>query len=425
MAWTTFDTRYESAGVHLFDDEDSKNDHLPKDDSRKDWWKQLPEEERSTTPEPAWTIPFSNVSDVENNWATALVSFYETPGENSLLAKNGDMMNFMNWYWRQVKKIKLTQADLKGQAYEVDWTNLERDQVRVDVNRPLPLGGPPCHVTIQTQLFLNKDLEYLRYGSKGNSLTLSISKMKAASYPDFGLELLVPEKMWINDVCTYGIKVRSHMRILSVIRIKAYSRYGYDYLSKIILQRADIQEHMISRKDFKNLYPSGFKDLNLLLLQGYEFRYDYTIIESPRAVVFPVNNNERKIMRFNEIYKFSDGTLTWILEALAYRVKEFKIKRLNLENEMISSFHLNVPYHVYYIVDSTELASPDDDASEVDEGVPAELTRTGTVRAGETGLSTQGGSRRQKCRSGSCTELHMSYWLRQLIELDVNSFHDT
>ncbi|GJW97594.1 hypothetical protein Tco_0179402 [Tanacetum coccineum] len=34
-------------------------------------------------------------------------------------------------------------------------------------------------------------------------------------------------------------------------------------------------------------------------------------------------------MRFNEIYKFSDGKLTRILEALDYRVKEFKIKRLN------------------------------------------------------------------------------------------------
>ncbi|GKB59250.1 hypothetical protein Tco_0915436 [Tanacetum coccineum] len=62
---------------------------------------------------------------------------------------------------------------------------------------------------------------------------------------------------------------------------------------------------------------------------GYEFKHDYTIIESPRAVIFPVNNNERKIMRFNEIYKFSDGTLTRILEILDYRVKEFKIKQLN------------------------------------------------------------------------------------------------
>ncbi|GKF01086.1 hypothetical protein Tco_0028009, partial [Tanacetum coccineum] len=35
------------------------------------------------------------------------------------------------------------------------------------------------------------------------------------------------------------------------------------------------------------------------------------------------------IMRFNEIYKFSDGTLQQIDEALDYRVKEFKVNRLN------------------------------------------------------------------------------------------------
>ncbi|GJS04633.1 hypothetical protein Tco_0321141 [Tanacetum coccineum] len=130
------------------------------------------------------------------------------------------------------------------------------------------------------------------------------------------------------------------MRILSVVRIKAYSRYGYDYLKEITLCRADHQEYMIPKKDFKNLYPSDFEDLNLMLLQGhlnhlpgsdirYEYTHDYTIIESPRAVVFLVSNNERKIMRFNEIYKFSDGTLTNILEALDYRVKEYNVNRFN------------------------------------------------------------------------------------------------
>nr|GEU75221.1 retrovirus-related Pol polyprotein from transposon TNT 1-94 [Tanacetum cinerariifolium] len=267
------------------------------------WWKPLPEEERPATPEPAWTIPSSNVSYVENNWATALASTYVTPVENSLLAKTGDMTNFLNWYCRQVNKTKITQADLEG---------------------------------------------------KGSSPALSISKMKAANYPNFGLELLVPEQMWIEDVCTYDISANQINHADSLCRqIKAYSRYGYDYLSEIILRRADFQEHTIAEKDLKNMHPSDFEDLNLLLLQDfqlglesyqtqlnltkpgwdatvYEFKHDYTIIESSRAVVFPVNNNERKIMRFNEIYKFSDGTLTRISEALAYRVKEFKIKWLNL-----------------------------------------------------------------------------------------------
>nr|GEY90392.1 hypothetical protein [Tanacetum cinerariifolium] len=148
-----------------------------------------------------------------------LVLQLTNPAKHSLLAKTRDMANFLNWYCRQVNKTVLTPADLEGQAYEVvkafnpdvihlqfqmeechkmltyqvDWMNPEGDQVRIDVNRPLPLGGSPGHVTIQTQFFFNKDLEYLRYGSKGSSLALSISKMKAASYPDFGLELLVPE----------------------------------------------------------------------------------------------------------------------------------------------------------------------------------------------------------------------------------------
>ncbi|GJS74705.1 hypothetical protein Tco_0707546, partial [Tanacetum coccineum] len=97
IAWTTSNTRFESTDytaalelslrdsliqddfipdeqVHLSDDEDSGNDHLPKADSRKDWWKPLPEEERPTNLEPAWIIPSSNVLDVENNWASAFVS---------------------------------------------------------------------------------------------------------------------------------------------------------------------------------------------------------------------------------------------------------------------------------------------------------------------------------------------------------------
>ncbi|GKB02893.1 hypothetical protein Tco_0830982 [Tanacetum coccineum] len=382
---------------------------------RKDWEEALPEEENTATPELSWTILPSNVSDVENNWASALASSYKPPVEKLLAAKTSDMTTFLNWYCHQINKSKLTQADLEGQAYEVvkvDWANPEGDQVRINVNRPLPLGGPPGHVTIQTEFFFNKDLEYLRFGNKGSMPVLSISKMKAARYPDFGLELLVPEQMWIEDVCTYDIsakygiahwwfnrqkfyidrhdspshrkEVRTHMRILSVVRIKAYSRYGYDYLSEIVLRRADFQEHTIAEKDFKNLYPSDFEDLNLLLLQGhldhlsssdkwmlstavklwtrnlvirqrvkdfqlgiesyqtqlnltkpgwdatgYEFKHDYTIIESPRAAIFLFNNNEQKIMRFNKIYKFSDGMLTRILETLDYRVKEFKIKRLN------------------------------------------------------------------------------------------------
>nr|GEW02567.1 hypothetical protein [Tanacetum cinerariifolium] len=306
------------------------------------------------------------------------------PRNNSILmpsniSKTYQYMILPTYLIQRTPTLPIFQRLSKGQN--------DGDQVRIDVGKPLPPSGPPCYA-------------------------LSISKMKDARYLDFGLELLVPKHMWINEVCTYDISasygishwwfnrqkfyidrhsadsshkiIRTHMRILSVVSIKAFSRYRYDYLKEITLRIADYQEYTIVEKDFKSLYPSDFEDLNMLLLQdhlnhlsgsykhmlstavklwtrnlvirqrvkdfqlgiesyrkqlnltkpgwdakGFEFKHDYTIIESPRVVVFPVGNNEQKIMRFNEIYKFSDGTLTYIMEALDYKVKEYKVNRFN------------------------------------------------------------------------------------------------
>nr|GFA05567.1 hypothetical protein [Tanacetum cinerariifolium] len=121
--------------------------------------------------------------------------------------------------------------------------------IRHNVSKPLPLGGPPGQVTIQSDFFFNKDLEYLRYGSKGSKPVLSISITKAAYYSDVGLEQMVPDQMWIEEEC-------------------------------------------------KTL---------LLCMDKY---------------------GVQMVMQF-EIHKFSDGTLHQIDEALDYRVKEFKVNRMN------------------------------------------------------------------------------------------------
>nr|GEW44264.1 hypothetical protein [Tanacetum cinerariifolium] len=250
--------------------------------------------------------------------------------------------------------------------------------LRHNIRKPLPLGGPPGQVTIQSDFFFfNKDLKYLRYGSKGRRPALSISKMKAAYYPDAGLEQMVPDQFWIEEECKYDIAA-------IVVRIEVFSMYGYDYMKKIVLRRADLNEHVIAERDFKYLYPNDFKDLNLLNLQGhlnhlppkdkkilttavnqwtrqlvirqrvedfqlgiesyqsqvnltkpqwkatsFEYKHDYTVIESPRAVIFWDRYGVQMMMRFNEIHKFSDGTLQQIVEALDYRVKEFRINSMN------------------------------------------------------------------------------------------------
>ncbi|GJS04863.1 hypothetical protein Tco_0321371 [Tanacetum coccineum] len=129
---------------------------------------------------------------------------------------------------------------------------------------------------------------------KEQKTAISISKLKAACYLDFGLEELVPS-LWFESERDYDISaaygithwwfrrkqfyinkhsepsdreaVRSQMRILSVIRVKTFEKYGYNYLREIILRRADYKEYKISEKDFKNLHPNDFEDLYLLNIQ--------------------------------------------------------------------------------------------------------------------------------------------------------------
>ncbi|GJR45773.1 hypothetical protein Tco_1313876 [Tanacetum coccineum] len=63
--------------------------------------------------------------------------------------------------------------------------------------------------------------------------------------------------------------VRTHMRILSVVRIEVFSLYGYDYMKTIVLRRVDLNEYIVAERDFKYMYPSYFEDLYLLNLQGH------------------------------------------------------------------------------------------------------------------------------------------------------------
>ncbi|GJV44702.1 hypothetical protein Tco_1429238 [Tanacetum coccineum] len=329
-----------------------------------------------------------------------------------MIRKTYDIGSFIKWFCRRTGKKKLCKADLEGPAFNlVDLSNPEGHQILRNIYEPLPLGGPPGQVTIQPQFFFNKDLDYLLTGDKERKIALSISKLKVARYLDFGLEELVPS-LWVEsereyDISTvYGIThwwfrrkefyinkhsepsdreaVISRMQILSVISVKVFEKYGYNYLREIILRRADYQEYKISEKDFKNLHPNDFEDLFLLNIQeklnhlpktdktslhtavnmwirnlvirnrvgdlqlgiesyqtkinlerpnwdaaDYYFKEDYTIVPKPRAVVYRDRNDQRKLMRLNELHKFSDGTLTRVMEKLDHMVKDFHLFEYN------------------------------------------------------------------------------------------------
>nr|GEU49208.1 hypothetical protein [Tanacetum cinerariifolium] len=177
-----------------------------------------------------------------------------------------------------------------------------------------------CHLLLMDQIDL--------LNPKGHRVIPGVSKplpLEGPTWSVFGLEELIPS-LWIESEREYDISaahVRSHMRILSVVSLNTISRCGYTYLKEIVLRRADYKEYKISESNFKNLHPNDFKDLYLLYLQGklnHLFGSDKVNID---------RNDQKKMMRKNEVHKFSDGTLTRFLEKLNHMVKDFKLFKYN------------------------------------------------------------------------------------------------
>ncbi|GKE20945.1 hypothetical protein Tco_1432457, partial [Tanacetum coccineum] len=226
----------------VLDDEDIGSRYIPKVTLNQEWFKPLSKEERLATPKPTWFIPSSSLPVPTHNWASAIASSYVPPSENSLLLPIGDIGVFIDWFYKKQGITKLTLKHLEGPAYEV----------------------------------------VKAFHLDGDRLALLITKMKAAYYPDVGLEQMVPDQMWIEEEC---------------MSPEPPTAKGQED-SLLCCQTMD-QE-------------SGYKTT------GLEFMHDYKILDSPRAVVFKDKYGMQMIMRFNEIHK-----------ALDYRVKEFRVKKVN------------------------------------------------------------------------------------------------
>ncbi|GJZ93752.1 hypothetical protein Tco_0665955 [Tanacetum coccineum] len=266
---------------------------------------------------------------------------------------------------KPIGKSKLYKADLEGPAYKV---------VRAfhSNNISFQFQMEECHLLLTDQIELvnpegHRVVPNVSKGSKERRSALSISKLKAANYPDFGLEELVPS-LWIECKREYD----------------TYERYGYTFLKEIVLRKVDYNEHKISEANLKNLHPNDFEDMYLLHLQGklnhlsgadkvhlfnavnlwirnviirkrvedlqlriesyqtklnltqpnwdasdFLFKEYYTIVSKPRAVIYKDRNDQKKMMRVTKVHKFSDGTLTRILEKLDHMVKDFKLFKYN------------------------------------------------------------------------------------------------
>ncbi|GKA08056.1 hypothetical protein Tco_0687387 [Tanacetum coccineum] len=72
--------------------------------------------------------------------------------------------------------------------------------------------------------------------------------------------------------------VYSTMKILSVVSVKVDKQFGYGYLEKTVVRRADRQLYTFKEGDFINLHLNDIKDMLLLVFQHKLFHLDGDII---------------------------------------------------------------------------------------------------------------------------------------------------
>ncbi|GJY03297.1 hypothetical protein Tco_0369237 [Tanacetum coccineum] len=234
---------------------------------------------------------------------------------------------------------------------QLDWHNPEGMPYPHDLSKPLPLiQNVRGRQAIPFDHFINNDLEYLKGGSLSQRYTTIITKTKAADYG---------QVKWIEDKKFYGYvanmetskDVYSRHRIIAVTSLKIIQHFGYSHLEEIIVRRQDNQLYKFREGKLTNLNLEERFTLNVALrmytrriviqervedlqlgVESYQkkinlsrpdtYRSDlrkmtpYTAYPDIQGIIYQDDMNRNRLMRTEELHKFSDGTLNHVRTTL-------------------------------------------------------------------------------------------------------------
>ncbi|GJV61642.1 hypothetical protein Tco_1467742 [Tanacetum coccineum] len=211
--------------------------------------------------------------------------------------------------------------------------------------------------------FINNDLTYLSGGVSSRTYTTSVINTKAADYSHIKwIKDLVPNKMWSQVSVSYdehalwGIShwgrkqqqfygfaanressrdVYSKRIIITVTKLQIVEWHNYKHLDWITVRRDDDKLSIIIQRRVEDLQlgvESYQKKLNLTKPDTYRSdlkqKEAYTAYSNPRGFIYQNKAKKNKLMRIDELYKFSDGTLNDVQTALNDRLKEIRMKYL-------------------------------------------------------------------------------------------------
>ncbi|GJV04875.1 hypothetical protein Tco_1338444 [Tanacetum coccineum] len=242
----------------------------------------------------------------------------------------------------------------KALSKKLDWDNPEGGDYPFDLTKPLPLVMNGNHQMIPVDYFFNNDLKDQRKTFYGYAR---------------GLEST-------HDV--YSTK-----RILAVTRVEVMRKHGYGYMREIEVRRADNDLYTFKEGDFPRLRVNDIKDMLILIVQNrltnlsgddvsdfaialrmftrsiviqkrvedlqlgvksYQKKINvtkpkttrpkirkkdpYTSYQDPPRFICVDTQRRNRLMRSDELYKFSDGTLKRLRTSLDDITKNIRIEYL-------------------------------------------------------------------------------------------------
>ncbi|GKD48809.1 hypothetical protein Tco_1277785, partial [Tanacetum coccineum] len=114
-------------------------------------------------------------------------------------------------------------------------------------------------------------------------------------------------------------------RIIVVTKLQIVEWHGYKHLDWITVHRDDDNLYTFKEGDFKRLRLQDIENMLILLAQG-----KLTNLNVEDRLAFGVSNKDKKnkLMRIDELHKFSDGTLDDVQTALNDHLKGIRMEYL-------------------------------------------------------------------------------------------------
>nr|GEY99736.1 hypothetical protein [Tanacetum cinerariifolium] len=231
----------------------------------------------------------------------------------------------------------------KATTYQLDWVNPEGQQYPHNLLQPLPLipNNLGRHV-ILFEHFINNDLEYLRGGASSSKYTTSITKTKAVDYGHI---------KWIEDLITvqtdddklYKFKEGDFKRLRiqdikdillllvqgKLTNLTVEERFAFNVSLRMFTRSIVIQRRV---EDLQLGVKSYQKKLNLTKPDSYRSdlkrKEAYTAYSNPRGFTYQNKDKRNRLMRIDELHKFSDGMLIDVRTALDNRLKGIRMQYL-------------------------------------------------------------------------------------------------